>query len=149
MRQLGMAVCLVLALGQSACDDGAPGSIDIERSASEAAADPLVPEAETDLPGAITVYPGARVVANTRVVAGTGMGRMVTMTIDAAPDEVAGFYRRQAQAAGVTIEDEVTVGGAKILGGEAENGLTINLSASPREDGGTSANLMVGEPIGD
>lgn len=96
-----------------------------------------------DLPAGFTLYPGAEVVTNTVVQLGDGSGVLLTMSSDDSPEEIAEFYKAQAEKAGVAIEMDMAVNGGKIVGGEAPSGLTFSIMATP-QGGATSAQLTVG-----
>lgn len=99
---------------------------------------------DVELPSGFTLYPGATVLSSTRVDSGEGGGTMVSMQVDAAPDEVVAFYREQAESAGVEIRMEMNAGDTRIVGGEGEGGLVFSINASPVDGGGTTAQLTVG-----
>ena len=96
-----------------------------------------------DLPGGFKVYPGAEVISNTTVNQASGSGSLVTMSSSDSPEEVAAYYKSQAESAGITIQMEMATNGMKMIGGESEDGLTFSIMASP-EGEGTSAQRTVG-----
>jgi len=90
------------------------------------------------------------VISNTVVDAADGKGALVTFNSEKSPQEIADFYRAQAENAGVEIQIETSINGGKMLGGESADGLTFSILAYPNdeEDGeGTIANLTVGSGI--
>jgi hypothetical protein len=100
-----------------------------------------------DLPGGFTVYPGAKVVSNTVVNQGEGLGTLVTMTTVDGPEKVAEFYKAQAEKAGIAIQMEMSTETGTMTGGESPDGLTFSIIASPQEDDAgerTIAQLAVG-----
>ena len=96
-----------------------------------------------DLPGGFNVYPGAKVVSNTTVNQAGGSGSLVTMSSKDSPEEVAAYYKSQAESAGIKIQMQMSTNGMQMAGGESEDGLTFSIMASP-EDDGTTAQLTVG-----
>ena len=99
-----------------------------------------------DLPGDFSVYPGARVIGNTRVEHGGGRGVMLTMASDDEPGKLAAFYREQAQRAGIDLDVEMDAGGTSMFAGKGPNDRTFSFNVS-KESGGTVAQLMVGAGI--
>ncbi|GMM92792.1 hypothetical protein [Qipengyuania sp. MTN3-11] len=100
-------------------------------------------EVPVDLPSGFTLYPDAEVLANTRVDHGGGRGVLLTMRSGDEPGELAAFYRRQADAAGVAIEVEMAAGGTAMFAGKSPDDLTVSFNVS-KESGATMAQLMVG-----
>lgn len=100
-----------------------------------------------DLPDGFSLYPGASVTNNTTFSMDDARGAMVMFESDAEPRAIADFYRKQAEAAGIDIELEMSINGGQMLGGESEGGRTFTLNAS-RNGESTSAQLMVGEKLG-
>ena len=147
---LGMA-CLVLLA--AACDSGSSGKLDdyyeraladVERTgAVELAAEPASEGQRRGLPAGFTVYPDAVVVSDDPIEAGSGVGKIISMTTRASPAEVARFYRRQADEAGISIDRSSNEQGIVTLTGSKPDGASFDLTAAPMGDGGTSANLMV------
>ena len=100
-------------------------------------------QAEADLPAGYDIYPGAQIVSNATINQTDGQGSVVVMTsADSAADMVK-YYRRQAEAAGIEIEMEMTTNGSSLIGGESADGATFSFNASPGENG-TTAQLVVG-----
>ncbi|WAT18875.1 hypothetical protein OZN62_04710 [Aurantiacibacter sp. MUD11] len=95
------------------------------------------------LPDGFSLYPGAQVITNTTVNQADGSGSMVVMRSDDTPDEMAAYYRRQAEGAGVEIQMEMSSNGSKLIGGEGPDGLTFSFNATPDPEG-TTAQLVVG-----
>lgn len=100
-------------------------------------------DVNVDLPGGFTLYPGAEVISSTTVNQTDGSGSMVVMRSSGSPDEVASFYRQQAEAAGIEIAMEINSNGSKLIGGEGADGLTFSLNATP-DGNGTTAQLVLG-----
>ena len=101
--------------------------------------------ADADLPMGFSTYPGATVVTNTAIREGATIGNMVILQSSASPEEIIAFYRRQAEAAGLPVTREVNSNGVMMIGAEAEDGKSFNLTASPQDGGGTSAMLTIGQ----
>ena len=117
----------------------ASGSIETEDGTVEFRSGPGT---AVDLPAGFTVYPGARVVTNTAVGRGDGKGAMVVMQSDDAPDRMVSFYRKQAEAAGVSIEMELKTAQGTMIGGKSDDGTSFSLNANS-QDGKTNAQLTV------
>ncbi|RXZ65649.1 hypothetical protein [Pelagerythrobacter rhizovicinus] len=97
-----------------------------------------------ELPRGFTIYPGAKVTTNTVFEQADANGALVTMESDASPEEMVAFYRKQAEAAGVEIGLNMNTDTMQMIGGDAPDGATFSFTAT-RKDGGTTAQLMVGE----
>lgn len=98
---------------------------------------------KADLPLGFTVYPGATVVSATNVDGGGTKGSLVMMETDEAPDKVAAFYRKQAEAAGINIEMEMTINGGEMIGGKGDGGKMFSLNTT-NNDGKTGIQLTAG-----
>ncbi len=96
-----------------------------------------------ELPDGFSVYPGAAVINNTNFKDAETYGSMLVMETQDSPEDVAAFYRKQAEDAGIPIEFEMDSEGAQILGGKDGTGRTITLNATPEADA-TMAQLLVG-----
>lgn len=88
-------------------------------------------------------YPGATVTSDIAMGGDSGSGKIIAFTSDDSPQEVADFYRRQAEAAGFEIEMEMSVNDGRMVAGEKPDGTGFAINASADEDG-TSASLTVG-----
>ncbi len=151
-----LAACGSETSGTFEGEDGEVGEYTIDESTGETTATITTEEGTmtmrsgsdvpVDLPGGFTVYPGAEVVSNTVVNQGQGSGNLVTMTSPDSPQEVAAYYKSQAEAAGITIQMEMATNGMQMIGGESQDGLTFSVMASPADEG-TSAQLTVGTDI--
>jgi len=73
----------------------------------------------------------------------SGSGKIIAFTSDDTPQQVADFYRRQAEAAGFEIEMELSVNDGRMVAGEKSDGTGFAINASADEEG-TSASLTVG-----
>jgi len=96
------------------------------------------------LPLGFTLYPGASLVSNSQIATNDGKGSVLYQTTADSPAEVAAFYRRQAEAAGIAIAMQTTTGTSQTLAGEEANGNTFMMTASTTEEG-TGVQLMIGE----
>ena len=99
---------------------------------------------KADLPDGFTVYPGAKVVSVTNVNGPGNKGSLVMMETSDAPDKVAEFYLKQAKAAGIEIQMEMSINGGKILGGKGEGDRMFSLNVT-NNDGTTGIQLTVGQ----
>lgn len=95
------------------------------------------------LPDGFSIYPGAEVVTNIVFDQGANGGSMVTLQSDDSPQEIADFYRKQAEAAGIEIQINAQINGGAMVGGESADGMTFSVNATPDGDG-TTAQLAVG-----
>ena len=97
----------------------------------------------SDVAAGFTIYPSAEVVSESPVETARGNGRAISMTTRASPGEVARFYERQAEQAGLSVDRSSSEQGTITLTGNEPGGASIDLTAAQMADGGTSANLMV------
>lgn len=152
---LVLAACGSETSGTFEGEDGETGEYTIDRATGETNATIETEDGTTtvrsgsnvpvDLPAGFSVYPGAEVVSNTVVKQGQGSGTLVSLESTDSPDKVAAYYKAQAEDAGITIQMEMTTNGMQMVGGESEDGLTFSIMASPGDDGGTNAQLTVGQ----
>lgn len=98
------------------------------------------------LPLNFTIAPGARITHGTDVVRGERRGSLVRLTTDDPPDELARFYRREAEAAGIAISYSLGSDDRWTLVGEGGAGRSVSLSAR-RENGRTLAELFVSDGL--
>lgn len=153
---LTLAACGAETSGTFTDEDGETGEYTIDNSTGETTARIETEEGTATLrsgsnvpvvlPAGFSVYPGANVVTNTVVKQGEGSGTLVTMQSADSPEDVAAFYKEQAEKAGVTIQMEMSTNGAQIVGGESADGLTFSIMASPSSEG-TTAQLTVGSQL--
>lgn len=144
--------------GEFTTDDGSTGEYTIDQSTGETTARIETDEGTAtlrsganvpvELSEGFSIYPGATVISNTVVSHGEGSGNMVMMETTDSPEEVAAHYRKQAEAAGVDIQIEMSINGGKMLGGEGPGGTMFSLNASRDGDGPTQAQLMLGSKLG-
>lgn len=95
------------------------------------------------LPAGFSVYPGARVVSATNIAGPQGNGTLVTFETADLPEKLNGYYKKQAEAAGIAIQVEMTVEDGTMLAGEGKDGLGFSLNTSRAGDT-TNATMMVG-----
>lgn len=102
-----------------------------------------------DLPSGFSLISGADVVSNTVFDQGGTKGSLLSFRTSKSPNEIAEFYRSQAEDAGVKIQIETNMNGGRMIGGENEaTGLTFSVTAYPDGDGMTLGQLTVGEDPG-
>ncbi|MEL6877048.1 MAG: hypothetical protein AAGL68_02995 [Pseudomonadota bacterium] len=161
MRQLAFVIASTLLL--AACgsetsgtiegEDGEVGEYSIDSESGETTATIKTDEGEAvirsgenidvDLPAGFSVYPGAKVVHNTSVTQGATTGAMVVMESEDTAEDIAEFYRQQADGAGIKIEFEMSMDDGQMLGGKNEAGETFTLNTVEEGDRRT-IQLMVG-----
>lgn len=154
---LGLAACGSEASGDFTTEDGEDGEYSVDYETGETNVTLDTPDGEVsmrsgsdvpiDLPAGFALMPGATVVSNTVVDQADGRGALVTFTTDKGAEEIAAFYRKQAESTGIAIHIETTMNGGKMLGGENEaTGTTFSITAYPTgEDGLTMGQLTIGE----
>lgn len=99
------------------------------------------------LPSGFALMPGANVVSNTTIEQADGKGSLVVFETQASLDDVTAYYRKQAEAAGLAINVQLTTDAGRMLAGQADDGRSFSLNAS-EEEGKTVATLMVGDKLG-
>ncbi|WP_369027112.1 hypothetical protein [Qipengyuania sp. RANM35] len=101
------------------------GSITSMRSGSQ------VP---VSLPAGFSVAPGFTVLNNTHVERGDA--RYVLLTMEGAQPvaQVVGFYRKQAEAAGIEVNVDVTAADSTTIAGKSRSGLAFSLMAGRSGD---------------
>lgn len=153
----GMVLPVMLILG--ACSDDEPRRAPTtahtlpltegeERGAVDRPGQPSItmrsgPNVPLHLPPGFTVYPGAKVAANTVVESD---GRRRTLLVFVSPDPVAkviAFYRTQAVAAGSALSFNLEGDERASLGGALRNGEAFAIAAR-RRDGGTRVEFATG-----
>ncbi len=150
---LGLTACGAETSGTLTGEEGEEGEYSINRETGETTATIETDEGTAtlrsgsdvpvDLPAGFTLYPGAQVVTNTVVKQGVGSGVLLTMSSEDSAEDIAAFYKAQAEDAGIAIEMEMSVNEGKIIGGQSPDGLTFSIVATP-EGAGTTAQLTVG-----
>lgn len=98
---------------------------------------------KAELPDGYTLYPGSKVVTATKASSPNGDMRLVMFESSDEPKVIAEFYRKQAEAAGVKLELEMTTEQGTILGGRDEEGTNFSLTTSKAEDK-TVSTLSIG-----
>ena len=97
-----------------------------------------------DLPMGFSLYPGAKVVSNTKVAQADGSGALLVLESSASAADMVGFYRKQAESAGIKIAMEMNTNGTQMIAGESADGKsTFSFTATPGGDT-TTAQLTVG-----
>ncbi|BDI61615.1 hypothetical protein [Qipengyuania nanhaisediminis] len=156
------ALCLALAAcggeetGEFVTEDGDEGQYEVDPVSGETSmtvdtADGAVSlrsgaNVPLDLPAGFTLITGAQVLTNTVVDQAQGKGTLVSFRTEKSPDDIAAFYRQQAEAAGIAIQISTEMNGGRMLGGENEaSGMTFTVTAYPAEDGTTTGQLVIGE----
>ncbi|VVT20359.1 hypothetical protein [Erythrobacter sp. EC-HK427] len=95
------------------------------------------------LPDGFTVYPGAEVVSSTVMNGTEGQGSMTMMTSSDTPEQMVAHVRREAEAAGFSIEMEMTSNETMMIGGEGPDGTAFSFNVS-RSGDESSGMLIVG-----
>jgi hypothetical protein len=133
-----------LADGSAArfADGGPEASIERPGEASRA----LNAGAGTAIEGApafAVIYPGARVEPTPLLTSGPGeVGGGIVFTSEASPDDIVGFYRRGAEAAGMTQVMAMNNAETRAYSAaKGPGGASLTIVAHPLEDGQTSAQL--------
>lgn len=160
------AVLLLLAAcgseqeGTFETEDGGEGTYSVDASDEETDLDITGPDGEeisvtsdagaaASLPDGYSIYPGADVVTSTSLARDGGSGAIVIMNTPDSPEDVAEYYREQAEAAGIEIMMDMNADGAIMIGGESADGsrmFSINASSSGEV---TTGHLQVGDNITD
>lgn len=104
---------------------GEDGSVTSMRSGSQ------VP---VSLPDGFSVAEGFAVINTTNVERGDGRYVMLTMQGPQPVADVVAHYRREAEAAGVDVNVDVTTGDSTTIAGEGKDGLAFSLMASRSGD---------------
>lgn len=97
-----------------------------------------------DLPDGFTLYPGAKVITNTTTDAGAD-GRQSTVMVesDARPEEIAAFYKSQAEKAGMEIAIDLTFATTSTIAADRlEDATKLTVTAS-REEGAEATTAMI------
>lgn len=159
MRRCVAIGVLAFSIGLAACDspaasrgeEAAAPSIEADAgAASTSDADapaPTTAEAAGLIDGAppfAALYPGAEADGAPIVANGpSGPGGLITFSTDAEPETVVAFYRQRAEKAGLASIMAMNQGEARAYGAAAsgERGASLQVVASPGEDGLTSVQL--------
>lgn len=95
-------------------------------------------------PSFAVIYPGGAPTGPATVASGPGgPGGIVNFTTPSAPEAVIDWYRRAAEAAGLTSVMAMNQGDARAYGAAAEDGSgkLLRVVATPVEDGGSDVQL--------
>jgi len=157
MKRSLTAVAIPLILGSAGCDTStapakAPEAAENAESPALVAPVPapaVAPAAEptvmatTATPGApafAAIYPGGEIEGEPTLATGpAGPGGLVTFTTEATPDDVVKFYRQRAEAAGLAPVMSMNQGDARAYGAQAATDASIQVVASPAEDGAATS----------
>lgn len=97
-----------------------------------------------DLPDGFSLFPGAKVIANTVVDQADGKGTMVMFETDAAADKVVKHFRDQATKAGFDIQVDANMNGALMIGGERKrDGSSLSVTASAADGEATTGQFII------
>jgi hypothetical protein len=158
LAALALSACGSESSGEFTTEDGEAGEYSIDNDSGETTMTVQTPDGEVslrsgtdvpvDLPAGFSLISGADIVSNTIIDQGETRGALVTFTSDRTPEEIADFYRAEAEDAGIEIQIETSMNGGKMIGGENETtGTTFSVSAYPDEDG-TTGQLTISEEPG-
>ncbi|MBD3728839.1 MAG: hypothetical protein IE933_03960 [Sphingomonadales bacterium] len=103
------------------------------------------------LPRGFKLYPGAKVVSNTTIQQESGSGALVIMESGDTPQEMADYYRAQAESAGIEVKLQLSTDAGRMIAGESKDGVAFSFNANRGEGsdaGKTSAQLMIGSKPG-
>lgn len=153
---LALSACGSETEGEFATQDGETGEYRIDQSSGESSMTietedgqvSMVSNSDTpsELPAGFTLIDGAQVISNTLVNQEGTKGSLTMFRSDKTPQEIADFYRAEAEGAGITIQIETDMNGGKMIGGENEaNGTTFSLSAFPDGEGAVTGQLTISE----
>lgn len=165
MPKAGMATLVAAALVLAGCggseesgefttDDGERGEYTIDSETGEARMSVETEDGTAtlrsgkdvpiDLPDGFSIYPGSRVTSNSVIAQGERTGSMILFEADDPPRDVIAHYRGQAEAAGLEIRMDASMGESLMVAGDNEaEGLSFQASATAA-DGVTTGQLFVG-----
>ncbi|MFU7529141.1 hypothetical protein [Qipengyuania sp. ASV99] len=154
---LALSACGSETSGEFTTEDGETGEYTIDQESGAASMTIDTPDGEVsmrsgadvplDLPAGFSLISGAKVISNTVVDQADGKGTIISFTSEKAPEAIAEYYRKEAEAAGIDIQIETSINGGKMLGGEGPSGTTFSVTAYPSDDG-TTGQLLIGEGVG-
>lgn len=98
------------------------------------------------LPAGFKVYPGAKVVNNTRVEQADGTIVLLNFISEDEPAKLISHYRKLAEEAGIDPNLELTSGPMSMIGGEGKDGTSFSLTTT-RQGSLTEAQLSIGQGI--
>ena len=156
---LVLSACGSETSGTFTTEDGETGEYSVDQDSGESSMTVQTPDGEVsmrtstdlpdDLPAGFSVIAGAQVLSSTLIDQGETKGSLVTFRSDKSPEEIADYYRTQAESAGIAIQIETNMNGGKMTGGENEaTGTTFSVSAYPDDEGTTTAQLTIAEEPG-
>lgn len=125
-------------------DAASTAAPDAPATASTGGASPASAGAIRGAPAFAVVYPGAQADGAPIAANGpSGPGGLITFSTDADPEAVVEFYRQRAEQAGLASIMAMNQGEARAYGAAAsgDNGASLQVVASPGEDGLTSVQL--------
>jgi hypothetical protein len=99
-------------------------------------------------PAGYSIYPGANVTTNSKFTTPNGTNINIMMEVPDAPDKVVAFYRRQAEAAGVSIQSEIKSGTTQVISGKDKADKVFSLTVYPNDSGKVLATLTLAENRG-
>jgi len=140
--------------GEFVTEDGETGEYTIDRDTGETRMSVETDEGTAtlrsskdvpiDLPGGFSLYPGSSVTSNSVIEQGERTGSMILFEADDPPEDVITHFRRQAEAAGVDIQMDATMGESLMLAGENDaEGLSFQVGATG-DEGKTTGQLFIG-----
>ena len=94
------------------------------------------------MPRGFTLYPGARILNTINIGRDEGRGVLLSMESDDPPATLVDYYRREALAAGVEVDLDLTTGAMRMIGGQGGAIGNFAFQAS-REGGRTTGQLTV------
>ena len=98
------------------------------------------------LPAGFALYPGAKVTNNTRVEQADGLLVLLDFESEANPEALTGFYREQAEAAGIDVATALQNGPMRLIGGEGADGTSFSFTAT-RKGEVTRGQLAIGRGL--
>ena len=125
-------------------DAASAAASDAPATASTGGGSPASAGAIRGAPAFAVVYPGAQADGAPIAANGpSGPGGLITFSTDADPEAVVAFYRQRAEQAGLASIMAMNQGEARAYGAAAsgDNGASLQVVASPGEDGLTSVQL--------
>lgn len=153
-----LAACGSETSGTFETDGGETGEYTIDNESGESSMTVSTPDGDISmrsgadvpvkLPAGFSLISGAEVVSNTVIDQDETKGSLLTFRSDKTPQEIADYYREQAEEADITIQIETDMNGGKMLGGENDaNGTTFSITAYADEEG-TTGQLTISEETG-
>lgn len=128
----------------AAADAAAPAAIVAEASAYPEPPAVVAQPAAPGAPSFAVIYPGGTLAGPATVAQGPGgPGGIVRFTTPSSPDAVIDYYRRAAEAAGLSSVMAMNQGDARAYGAAAADGGSklLRVVATPTEDGGSDVQL--------